>query len=574
MRKIYRPILLCLAILLCSSSALAMLSATVDRNQIALNETLTLTISKDGNSSFSSSDLQPLEKDFWIVGQSKSSNTQFKNGSITSSFILNLVLSPKRAGNLQIPTLSIGKEKTSILKVKVVTQAQPKTRTDIAPLYIETDVSAQTVLVQSQLIFTLRIFWAVEASIVEPADPRLKDVLMERLQDTTFNKIVDGQSYKVFERKYAIFPQKSGVLEIPQIVVQATIPNRQRHRNIYDLFGASGKKIQLRSESEIITVEQRPAEYPLGVEWLPTDKLSVAEEWSQEPEELQIGESVTITIAMAAQGLLGAQLPQIELPETEGVKLYQGKAEVENRLNSAGITGIRKESIALIPIRAGKVELPEIRIPWWNRKQQKVEYAVIPARQLIIKAITAKTGQTITATSPLSNSGEDPIPPAALTSSPQMPEFNKPLLTLCAVLVLAWLMTIIMLLKSRRQVRVLLGDGRLELAAINDVNESAAYRKFVHACRNNDPVRGRKTVIDWARAFFPEKQVRTTADLGRVLPDSNLPALLDEIDNILYSHGGKAADWCGKSLLETVGKIRKTNRKKRSNKSALAELYK
>jgi hypothetical protein len=552
-----------------------MLSATVDRNQIALNETLTLTISKDGSSSISSSDLQPLEKDFWIVGQSKSSNTQFKNGSITSSFILNLVLSPKRAGNLQIPTLSIGKEKTSILKVKVVTQAQPKTRTDIAPLYIETDVSARTVLVQSQLIFTLRIFWAVEASIVEPADPRLKDVLMERLQDTTFNKIVDGQSYKVFERKYAIFPQKSGMLEIPQIVVQATIPNRQRrHGNIYDLFGASGKKIQLRSESEIITVEQRPAEYPLGVEWLPTDKLSVVDEWSQESKELLVGESVTITIAMTAQGLLGAQLPQIELPATEGVKLYQSKAEVQNRLNSAGITGIRKESIALIPIRAGKVELPEIRIPWWNRKQQKVEYATIPARQLIIKASTAKTGQAITATSPLSNSGEDPIPPAALTSSPQISLLNKPLLALCAVLVLAWLMTIIMLLKSRRQVRVLLGDGRLELAATNDVNESAAYRKFVHACRNNDPVRGRKTVIDWARAFFPEKQVRTTADLGRVLPDSNLPALLDEIDDILYSHGGKAADWCGKSLLETVGKIRKTDRKKRSNKSALAELYK
>ena len=568
------PILICLTVLLCSSSALAQLSATVDRDQIALDETLTLTISKDGVSSIDAADLQPLENDFRILGQSQSSNAQISNGSVSSSFTLNLVLAPKRAGKLEIPPLSVGKERTDSLYVKVVTQAQPKTKADIAPLYLETEISERTVLVQSQLIFTLRIFWAVEASISEPTDPQLKDVLMERLQDTTFNKVVDGQSYKVFERKYAIFPQKSGVLEIPQIVVQATIPNRQRHGNLYDLFGTRGKKVRLRSESEIVTVEQRPAEYPVGAEWLPTDKLSVAEEWSREPGELQVGESVTITIAVAAQGLLGAQLPQIELPETKGVKLYQGKAEVQNRLNSTGITGIRKESIALIPIRAGKVELPEIRIPWWDKKQQKVEYAVVPARQLLIKAITAKTGQTITATSPLSNSGEVVIPPAPLmTTSQRMSEFNKPLLALCAVLLSAWLATIFMLLKTRRQVRALLVDGSLGLETINDINESEAFRKFVHACRSNNPARARKTVVDWARALFPEERVQTAADLARVFPGSKLTALLDEIDNILYRQGGESAGWCGKSLLETVGKIRKSDIKKQSNKSALPELY-
>ncbi|MEN8134557.1 MAG: BatD family protein [Thermodesulfobacteriota bacterium] len=571
MRKTYISILICLAALLGPAFALAQLSATVDRDQIALDETLTLTITKDGMSSISSDDLQPLAKDFRIMGQSQSSNTQFINGSVSSFFSLNLVLAPKRAGKLEIPSLSIGKESTDRLYIKVVTQAQPKTKADIAPLYLETDVSARTVFVQSQLIFTLRIFWAVEASISEPIDPQLKDALVERLDDATFNKVIDGQSYKVFERKYAIFPQKSGVLEIPQVIVQATIPNRQRHGNIYDLFGSRGQGVKLRSESESITVKEKPSRYPAGAEWLPTDKLSVAEEWSQEPGELQVGESATITITMAGQGLLGSQLPPIELPETEGVKLYQGKAEVQNLTNSAGITGTRKESIALIPIRAGQVELPEIRVPWWNKKEQKVAYAVIPARQLLIKASTAN-GQTTTPIAPADNLAAPASAPVSAAPAPKMTDFNKPLLALCAVLLLAWLLTIYLLIRTRRQMATLVGGKRPE-SGNNEINESEAFKKFGRACRSNDPGRARGAVIDWVKASCPGAGVQTAADIARVFPESKLAALLAEIDSLLYSNDGEVAGWCGKRLLETVEMIRKANRAKKSPESALPGLY-
>ena len=68
--------------------------------------------------------------------------------------------------------------------------------------------------------------------------------------------------------------------------------------------------------------------------------------------------------------------------------------------------------------------------------------------------------------------------------------------------------------------------------------------------------------------------MQTAADLARVFPDSELAALLNEIDGILYSQGGESTDWSGKSLLETAGQIRKSARKKQSNMPALQELYK
>jgi hypothetical protein len=560
--------LICLAALLCSSAVLAQLSATVDRNQIALDETLNLTISKDGSSAISPTDLQPLVKDFKILGRSQSSNTQIVNGSMSSSSTLNLVLAPKRAGVLEIPSLLIDKEKTAPLTVKVVTQAQPQTRADNAPLYLETEVSERTVFVQAQVIFTLRIFWAVEASINEPADPQLKEALLERLNDATYNKVIDGRSYKVFERKYAIFPQQSGVLEIPQIVVQASVPDRQGHRgNLYDFFGNRGQEVKLRSESATVTVREKPPAYPAGAEWLPTDKLSIVEEWSREPGELRVGESATITITMAAQGLLGAQLPPVALPDTEGVKLYQGKAEVQNLTTAEGITGIRKESIALIPIRAGSVVLPEIRMPWWNIKKQQVEYAVVPARQLVVKADPAATGAAGSFTPPA------PAPSSSIGPARQRPEINKTLAALGGFLTLAWLLTLFLLLRTRRQLANLRAGAQPERQAAVDLKEKEAFGKFGRACRSNDPVRARTAVIAWAKAFRPEERVRSGADLERLFPDSKLGALLAEIDNLLYSPGKAAADWHGKNLFDTVEQLRKTGTKITKNATGLPELY-
>jgi hypothetical protein len=568
MKKIYLPILIGLAALLCSSAVLAQLSATVDRNQIALDETLNMTIGNDGSSDISPADLQPLEKDFQIVGQSRSSNTQIVNGSMSSSSTLNLVLAPKRAGVLEIPSLLIDQEKTAPLTVKVVTQAQPQTRADNAPLYLETEVSDRTVLVQAQVILTLRIFWAVEASINEPADPQLKEALLERLNDATYNKVIDGRSYKVFERKYAIFPQQSGVLEIPQIVVQASVPDRQGHRgNLYDFFGNRGQEVKLRSESATVTVREKPPAYPAGAEWLPTDKLSIVEEWSREPGELRVGESATITITMAAQGLLGAQLPPVALPDTEGVKLYQGKAEVQNLTTAEGITGIRKESIALIPIRAGSVALPEIRIPWWNIKKQQVEYAVVPARQLVVKADPAATGAAGSFTPPA------PAPSSSIGPARQRPEINKTLAALGGFLTLAWLLTLFLLLRTRRQLANLRAGAQPERQAAVDLKEKEAFGKFGRACRSNDPVRARTAVIAWAKAFRPEERVRSGADLARLFPDAKLGALLAEIDNLLYSPGKAAADWHGKNLFDTVEQLRKTGTKITKNATGLPELY-
>ncbi|MFN2365378.1 MAG: BatD family protein [Desulfurivibrionaceae bacterium] len=573
MRRIYLTLLMCLTAMVFTDCALAAISATIDRNQIALDETLNLSIVKEDGASFSSPDLTPLEKDFRIVGHNQSSNARFINGSVSSSITLDLSLAPKRSGLLEIPPLSIGNEMTEALQVKVVTQAQPKTKADNTPLFIETELDNDTVPVQAQLILTLRIYWAVEASINEPADPQVNDALLQRLDDATYNKTINGRNYKVFERKYAIFPQKSGELLIPQLIVQATVPDRRRRGSLNDFFGAGGRVVKLRSETKKVTVLEKPPEYPTGAVWLPTDRLTIAEEWSDEPDQLQVGESATVTIALAGSGLLAAQLPPIELPETAGLKLYQGKAEVQDLIKLDGVTGIRKESIAVIPVEAGRKELPEIRIPWWNLQEGRVDYAVIPARQLTIKAAATGGGQAGQAAPPSLN---QPKPGGALPAQEIMQEsrINRPLLFLSAFLALAWLITISFLIKTRRSLAKLAAGDATESGAQDNTREKEAFRKLVLACRANDPIRARKALVDWARATPNGHGVRSVSDLGKIYPGSGLAVIIEDLDRILYGRADQPTEWHGKELLEELEAIRKTGAAKPRRKPSLPQLYK
>jgi len=556
-------------------AAQAKLTAQVDRDQLSPDETLTLTLSRDSGSAFSSVDLQPLEKDFTVVGRSQSSNTQFINGSVSSSFSLLLSLAPKRNGVLTIPPLSVGGESSEPLTVKVLSQPQPKTRTENAAIFLESEMDTHAVGVQEQVLLTLRIYVAVQAQIAEPEPPQVADALVEKLTDARFTKSVNGRSYEVFERKFAIFPQKSGVLEVPPLRVRATVPAQSAPRNDFfgGFFGAMQKEVNLASNPERITVREKVADYPAGAAWLPSGKLTAAVAWSREPNQLKVGDSATVTITLAAQGLLAAQLPPIAYPDTEGLKIYQGKGELQNLPKADGVTGVRKESVALIPTRPGAILLPEIRIPWWNKNSHKVEYAIIPAQRLVAKgsALAAPPGGMISAPG-----GSPAIPelaaPGAEVSSvvPTAARFPALLAILAVALLLGWLVTLYLLLKTRHQLAaVRAGEGGRQETGL--AKEREAFRLLADACRSNDPGLARKAFWNWAKVFGAGKNVRTSSDLERIFPGGGLLVLLEEMDRNLYAE--VASGWQGQGLLTAVASLRKVAAKNDQSNSPLPPLY-
>ncbi|NTV14608.1 MAG: protein BatD [Desulfobulbaceae bacterium] len=579
MQNRYLALVITLAILW-GTAARAELVVRADRAQLSLDETLTITITKEGRGSIDDAALQPLATDFQILGRSQSSSTQIINGSMSSSFALTLELAPKRAGVLVIPALVSGADTSKPLTIRVDSQPQPRTRADNDRIFLESEVDTHTVSVQAQVLYTLRIYWAVEADINEPEAPPLRDALLEKLDDAKYTKVINGRTYRVFARRYAIFPQKSGVLEIPPALVQGVVAGRQRSDAFSGFFGPTGEEFRLRGKAERVTVREKAPEYPAGAAWLPTQKLTVASNWSRDLNTLAVGEPVTLTIGLAAPGLLGAQLPAVALPNVEGVKIYQDKAQVDNLKKDGGITGVRKESIALVPTRPGSIQLPEVRIPWWDKERQQVAYAVLPARRLLIQGgqLAASPGAGIVNPPPLTAPAAPAAPEVSgaapdLAAAPPNPGPGWAVILLGvggALLLGGWLVTLYLLFQARRQL-VAQAETQRQVDAATILREREAFTVLAQACRENDSARARLAVLAWGKSRFPRAAARTGADLERLFPGAGLAEQLAEIDRAIYGQGQNS--WRGTELLAMVEKIRQGKNAAAGNVSVLPPLY-
>ena len=92
---------------LISAAAYASVNASVDSDQVAAGDTVELTLSHDGQTG-AQPDLAALRQDFDVLSTSRSSNVRIVNGSLSSETQLRLTLSPKRSGQLTIPSLRLG----------------------------------------------------------------------------------------------------------------------------------------------------------------------------------------------------------------------------------------------------------------------------------------------------------------------------------------------------------------------------------------------------------------------------------------------------------------------------------
>ena len=78
-----------------------------------------------------------------------------------------------------------------------------------------------------------------------------------------------------------------------------------------------------------------------------------------------------------------------------------------------GLRSTLQQEAALVPVQAGNVVLPAIRVPWWNTETDKLEQAILPERRYTI------TGNSAVAAAPVPDNSAPETPPATLRS-PQM----------------------------------------------------------------------------------------------------------------------------------------------------------
>ena len=553
MKRIGNGIIL-LALLLGCQAALAVVEATVDRNRVAMGDTLSLTLSATEDSEdVSSVDLATLQQDFEVLQRSTRSNTSIVNGQRTHSRQLLLKITPKRTGSLTIPSLVAGQGASRPLSIEVSEPIKLDPGAEV--VLFEAELDRDSVYVQGQLILTLRLQQAVNLDSRSISELSLPGAFVVPLEQQSFQRTVGGRPWLVHEVRYAIFPEQSGTLEIPAQSFNAR--ESQPRRSLFDR-GGSGRLIRRSTETLQVEVLPRPADYPAGATWLPAGQLLLEEEWSSDPRQLQAGSSVTRNIRLRGEGLQGAQLPPVQMSAVDGLKYYPDQPNISDAEVSSGLLGTRLDSTAIVPTRAGTLELPEVRIPWWDTKTGQLRHAVLPARTIEVAPAEA----TAAASTALETD-----PAAAVTQGPVgTGPGDSPLLwqLIALVCALGWLATLYLLLRRGRP-----AAEEAELAA--SPSQRKTYKNLLAACGSDQATQARQWLIRWAAALARQPGLSSLAEVSNLFGDKDLERQLKALEESLY--GREQGNWQGRELAQTVQRLRQQWQDKRATDTELPPLY-
>jgi hypothetical protein len=509
--------------------------AWLDRDTMQLGETVTLNVEvADGSST--EPDFSVLLQDFKSLGTQSSRQFSMTNGQATAKTVWAIGLEPKHAGTLAIPAFMIGAAATTPLSLTVLptqTGAQGKPGDSV---FVEVSAEPLSPYVQQQVHYTVKLYYAVDLTEGALDEPSAAGVVVQKLgRDKQYNTAVGERRYHVLERHYALIPEQSGPLTMPVLGFRGSALDTSDPTG----FFRRGRAISARSDAIELSVRAKPASWGAAA-WLPAASLSVTDE-SELPGEVTVGEPVTRTIRLRAQGLGFEQLPELDLKAPPGTEIYPDKPDTQTRDDGNWLYGERTRKFAIVPTRPGTLSLPAIEVQWWDTNHDRLETTVLAAREITVLPAAGA-----------------PNPPAAGVASPQAAapasgtvstsviypsgevDGNARLWRSLAIAAAAlWLITLALWWRSRRGI-----SDAVRSLALPPAGTSPGRSLFLRACALGDLAAAERALVGWARSERPE--LRNLGEVIANLGDDEQRTILAELERVRYA--GAVADGLGARL--------------------------
>ncbi len=553
--------------------ALSNVTATIDKNPAMINESILLTVIADDDVDRSALDTSVLLNDF-IVGQtSVSSQTSMINFKTSRTTKWQVILIPRKAGDFTIPSLTIENQQSTPIALTVV-EAKSNDNDIQADIFITSELSSEQVYVQQLLTLTLKLHYAVELKSGNLTEPVLTGASIEKAgKDKQTESIINGKRYRVIEQTYAITPEQSGDFTLQAPVFSGEILQASQRRSSFLSF-AQTKPVSVLGEELTISVRPIPENYPKGVQWLPTDILTLHQEWQSIDGKFIVGEPITRTITLTASGLSKAQLPELNMKSSQGLKVYPDQAELNATVNNGRLVSQKVQNFALVPSSAGDFTLPAMTVTWFNTITNTIEKAILPSQ-----TITVQPGENIanspSSTSPAVNEvlpAVSPLPELAIKNSTNANDEDVTLqwlfLALWLLTTFAWFSHIVYLKRVGIQAKITNRD---------QVNSTSShYLTLVAACKKNNAEQALQLMLPWLKQFlkshYPEININNIAQAQSLINDQKFATALNDLQQHLYGKSAVngAPSWQGTSLLSAIKTLQNQKNKKMQPTEALA----
>jgi len=515
--------LLVLALAMLPAQAAPNVRAWLDRDSIQLGETVTLNVEAEGGS-LAQPDFSALRQDFDMAGTQSSQQLSIVNGARTAKTLWAVALEPKHEGRITIAPIAVGTEKTQPIQLTVQAATSQGTKAG-GDVFIEASAEPLDPYVQQEVRYTVKLYYAFDLTDGNLSEPQADGLGAQRLgqgQDKRYIATIGGRRYNVIERHYALIPERSGAIEIPALNFRGTA------LDVTDPTGffSRGRGVSARSEAVRLEVKPKPAQWS-GDAWLPAASLLLKDE-TELPNEIHVGDPVTRTIRLQAQGLGYEQLPELNLEAPPGAEIYPDKADTRTRDDGQWLYGERVRKFAFVPNRPGALTIPGMKVHWWDTAHDREEVAELPPRTINVlpaagapanapaPGVASQQAQAQGEAMPSAQAAGAVAPPSAAKST------RLRMWKALAIFGFAlWFSTLgLWWWRSRGHVPAV---AAAQLPAGDGATHRAA---FLRACSLGEFAGAERTLVAWARAERPD--VRNLGELAvRLADDAQREALAD-----------------------------------------------
>ena len=525
------------------------LKAYANRTEVPQGETFILTLETDDDKTSASPDLSVLEKDFTVYSVGNAFQSSYVNGKTSHSRQWQIVLMPKNSGKIEIPAIKVGSMKSepivmNVAPAQLAKQAQAGNDSNDQPSFaVDAEVDNKNPFVQQQINYTFKIYDTGGLNGEAPLimDDGKNNWIVKSLGEPNISsKVINGRQLREIEFKYALFPQKSGLLKTPEIEFNGYYLTRNRRGNspfddvfnsgffkmgFSDMF-ATRNPVVLRPEPIEIDVKAVPAANG-GYWWLPASQVVLSAEWETKNPIFRVGEAVGRAVYLKAAGVTESQLPDLKFAEIAGIKQYPDKPVAMSTENQGKIVSAKKFNNVFIPEREGEFTIPEVSVDWYNTHSGKIEKATLPAQK--IKVLPASGASVSSAPMPMPQASEPEVNEAPVEAAPQ----NKaPVIQQQKEDVPVWLWS-----AGAFVLGLLLSYLLFGRRSVNASTHSIGFyaKEIEKNAKQGDLKALRDNLLAWAKSAYPQKEINNLDDVIVQIREEELKLQLQKLGQALYS---------------------------------------
>jgi hypothetical protein len=362
----------------------ASFTVTLDRDNISVGDTATLSLNFDGGSPDALPSLPNIAQlRYQSVGDSTA--ISMVNGDVSSVVSHSYLITALRPGRFVIPSMTVSIDGQTYRSQPVtLTVLKSAPAVDPRTTFLKLIVPRTTVYVGEILPVQIQLYF----QNVQGAEmPHLNEegfTLGKMIQAGQSAPVLNGIQYRMFELRTFVVPAKVGKLNLGPATMSMSVPRPDARR---DFFGriADWQPVTLESNPQPLDV------LPLPAENVPNSFSGAVGNFtlhvSVSPTNIAVGDPITVKVQISGQG----PLENLTLPaqaDWQQFKVYPPTSDFQPS-DDSGSSGTRTFSLTVVPQNLEIKELPPFEFSYFDPNQKSYRTLEQPAVPLIVRPTAA-----------------------------------------------------------------------------------------------------------------------------------------------------------------------------------------